>query len=183
MQTHTNINQDPKALEAFNAAIESEDWIEALRILTRGGFVCTPSQAPTLRAALLADPSLLKTSEFVSFRETGSKREIDGKCLAPELNASGDIIDSWTSLPSTLEDRFPHFSTAWRAKYQIHHHICFGQTALAGKVIRDHALSCRFDDYEGALANYLRNNFRSDFVQNRVSCAAPVHPSDQRNFV
>jgi hypothetical protein len=56
-----------------------------------------------------------------------------------------------TQTPARLEDSMPHYSTNWRAAYQIHHHVAFGEISAAVGVLRTFGLSCRITDYDGEL--------------------------------
>jgi hypothetical protein len=148
-----NIEQNPAALEQFQAAIRAKSWPAALDILAVHGLTARPSQAPKLRDAVRSEPALVATR---CVQVKGSMRElVAARILEPDRDEHGGVITDWLTDPVRLEDTVPHLSTNWRAEYQIRHHVAFGDLAAAASVLRAFGLSCRIGDFDGALFRFI----------------------------
>lgn len=160
-----NIETNPTAHDKFQAAIKAKSWPAALETLAAYGVTARPSQAPKLRDAVRAEPSLVAPGQFVA-TENGAKREIRAtQIFEPDRDAHGGITADWLKDPVRLEDTVPHFTTNWRATYQIHHHVAFGDVGQAVAVLRTLGLSCRIDDYEGALFQHITKHVHPRNIQ------------------
>lgn len=77
-----------------------------------------------------------------------------------------------TQTATPLEQTHPHYSTNWRAEYQIKHHIAFGELAAAVSVLRRLGVSCRSTDYDGELARHISTTVhRNDVIRDGDSIA------------
>lgn len=159
-----NIETNPTALEQFSAAIKAKSWPAALETLVAHNVTARPSQAPKLRDAVRADPTLIERRCVQT--TTGAVRDlIPGHMFEPDKDEHGGITADWLRDPVRLEHSMPHYSTHWRTKYQVHHYVAFGDLQGAIAVLRDNGMSCRVDDYDGALSRAINQHVHPNAIQ------------------
>jgi hypothetical protein len=159
-----NIETNPTALEQFQAQIKAKSWPAALETLVSFGVTVRPSQAPKLRDAVRADPTLIER-RVVQTVSGGTRDLIAGHLFEPDKDEHGGITADWLRDPVRLADSMPHFSTSPSAQYQIHHHVMFGDLHAAIAVLRESGLSCRVNDYGGALFRAIRQHVHTSALR------------------